>query len=177
VGFDKFLGHVVRPDEPLFEVHDLSHAWVQGFIPERDFPRVRIGQQVRMRFVTSPEEIILGTIARSGESISNDDRTLSVWIELQDMPAFQLQHNMLARIHIETGAKSDGLAIPLQAVVREGMRSYVFVESEAMVFERRFVVTGKSNDLQVAVIDGLSPGESIAIGGAGQLQSGYAALK
>ncbi|MEZ6080401.1 MAG: efflux RND transporter periplasmic adaptor subunit [Pirellulaceae bacterium] len=37
VRFDKFLGHVVRPDEPLFEVHDLSHAWVQGFISERDF--------------------------------------------------------------------------------------------------------------------------------------------
>lgn len=177
VGFDKFLGHVVSPDEPLFDVHDLSHAWVQGFISERDFPRVRIGQQVRMRFVTSPDEIILGTIARSGESISNDDRTLSVWIELQDMPAFQLQHNMLARINIETGTNSDGLAIPLQAVVREGMRSYVFVESEGSVFERRFVVTGKSNDLQVAIIDGLSPGESIAVGGAGQLQSGYAALK
>jgi RND family efflux transporter MFP subunit len=177
VGFDKFLGHVVRPDEPLFEVHDLSHAWVQGFISERDFPRVRIGQQVRMRFVTSPDEIILGTIARSGESISDDDRTLSIWIELQDMPAFQLQHNMLARISIETGATASELSVPPQAIVHEGMRSYIFVQGEDQTFERRFVVTGPSNDLQVGIVDGLKPGESVAVGGAMHLQSGYAALK
>lgn len=177
VGFDKFLGQVVGPEEPLFEVHDLSHAWIHGFISERDFPHIRIGQQVRMRFVTSPGEVVTGTIARSGESISRDDRTLSVWIEMQDMPSFQLQHNMLARISIETGGGSDGLAIPLQAVVHEGMRSYVFVEGQNMVFERRFVVTGQSNDLQVNIIDGLQIGESVAVGGAMQLQSGYAALK
>ena len=105
VGFDKFLGHVVRPDEPLFEVHDLSHAWVQGFISERDFPHVHLGQQVRMRFVSAPDEIVIGTVARSGEAISDDDRTLSIWIELQAMPKFQLQHNMLARINIETGSQ------------------------------------------------------------------------
>ncbi|MDX1929052.1 MAG: efflux RND transporter periplasmic adaptor subunit, partial [Pirellulaceae bacterium] len=64
MGFDKFLGHVVQPDEPLFEIHDLGRAWVQGFISQRDFPRVRMGQQVRIRFVTSPDEVILGTIAR-----------------------------------------------------------------------------------------------------------------
>lgn len=177
VGFDKFLGHVVRPDEPLFEVHDLSHAWVQGFISERDFSRVRLGQKVRMRFVTAPDEIILGTVARSGEAISEDDRTLSIWIELQDMPKFQLQHNMLARINIETGASENSLVVPLQAVVREGMRSYVFVEGKDKTFERRFVETGRANDLRVGIEAGLQSGEVIAVGGATALQSGYAALK
>ncbi len=177
VGFDKFLGHVVQPAEPLFEVHDLNHGWVQGFISEQDFPRIRLGQQVRMRFVTSPDEIVMGKIARSGESISSDDRTLSVWIDLQDMPTFSLQHNMLARISIETGATVSGLSVPLQAIVHEGMRSYIFVQGEDQTFERRFVVTGQSNDLRVLIVDGLQPGESIAIGGAMALQSGYAALK
>ncbi len=177
LGFDKFLGHVVRPDEPLFEVHDLGRAWVQGFISQRDFPRIRMGQQVRMRFVTSPDEVILGTIARSGQSISVVDRTLSVWIELHGKPSFTLQHNMLARIHIETGEVATGLSVPRKAIVREGMRSYLFVEGADKVFERRFVVTGCSNDLQIGIVDGLSPGESIAVGGAAALQSGYAALK
>ncbi len=177
VGFDKFLGHVVRPDEPIFEVHDPTHVWVQGFISERDFPRIRIGQQVRVRFVTAPEEVILGTIARSGEVISRDDRTLSVWIELREMPNFQLQHNMLARVSIETGEVIDGLAVPSDAVVSEGSRSYVFVEGNDNTFDRRLVKIGWSNDLRIAIVDGLKPGEVIAIGGATALQSGYAALK
>ena len=177
VGFDKFLGHVVRPDEPILEVHDLSHAWVQGFISERDFPAIRLGQSVRVRLVTSPDEILEGTIVRSGKSISEIDRTLSVWIELEDMPTFQVQHNMLARISIETGTSMSGLSVPRDAIVREGMRSFVFIEGQDMTFERRFVVTGSANDLQVGIDKGLVAGESIVIVGATALQSGYAALK
>jgi len=177
VGFDKFLGHVVRPDEPILEIHDLSHAWVQGFISERDFPSIRLGQSVRVRLVTSPDEVFKGTIVRSGKSISEIDRTLSVWIELEDMPTFQVQHNMLARISIETGASTSGLSVPKEAIVREGMRSYVFVEGPKKTFERRFVVTGATNDLLVGIDAGLIVGESIAVGGAMALQSGYAALK
>ncbi len=177
MGFDKFLGHVVRPDEPLFEIHDVSHAWVQGFISQRDFPRVRIGQQVRMRFVASPDEVVVGTIARSGQSMSVGDQTLTVWMELQGKPSFPLQHNMLARIHIETGKVENSLSVPLKAIVHEGMQSYVFVEGADNTFERRFVVTGRSNDLQTGIVNGLSSGESIAVSGAAALQSGYAALK
>ncbi len=177
VGFDKFLGHVVRPDEPLFEIHDLSRAWVQGYISERDFPQVQMGQQVRIRFVTSPNEVVLGTISRSGQSIAAGDRTLSVWIELRGQPSFPLQHNMLARIHIETGEIATALAVPLKAIVHEGMRSFVFVEGKDQTFERRLVVTGRANDLQVGIVNGLSTGESIAVSGATALQSGYAALK
>ena len=177
VGFDKFLGHVVRPDEPILEVHDLSHAWVQGFISERDFPAIRLGQSVRVRLVTSPDEVLKGTIVRSGKSISEIDRTLSVWIELEDMPTFQVQHNMLARISIETGTWMSGLSVPREAIVREGMRSFVFIEGQDMTFERRFVVTGSANDQQVGIDKGLVAGESIVIVGATALQSGYAALK
>ena len=177
VGFDKFLGHVVRSDEPILEIHDLSHAWVQGFVSERDFPTIRIGQSVRVRLVTSPGEVLTGTIVRSGKSFSDIDRTLSVWIELEDMPTFQVQHNMLARISIETGTSTRGLSVPKDAIVREGMRSYVFIEGQDKIFERRFVGTGAANDLQVGVDSGLLVGESIAVGGARALQSGYAALK
>jgi membrane fusion protein, heavy metal efflux system len=177
MSFDKFLGHVVRPDEPLFEVHDVSRPWVQGFLSQRDFPRVQTGQQVRIRFVSSPDEVVLGTIARSGQSLSLGDQTLSVWIELRAKPSFQLQHSMLARIHIETGHAENLLSVPLKAIVQEGLRSYVFVERADRVFERRFVLTGRSNDLQIGIVDGLSSGESIAVNGASALQSGYAALK
>lgn len=177
VGFDKFLGHVVEPDEPLFEVHDLSQAWVEGFISERDLASVQMGQQVRVRFVASPDEVIAGTVARSGQAVSEVDRTLSIWMELKQMPTFALQHNMLARITIETGSSELGLAVPHEAIIREGTRAYVFVEQADKTFERRFVTTGNSDDRSVFILSGLSSGEAIATRGAAALQSGYAALK
>lgn len=177
VAFDKFLGHVVNPDESLFEVHDLGHAWVKGLASERDLPRVKIGQLVRVRFVANPEEVVLGTVARSGQAISNADRTLSIWVDLQTMPSFQLQQGMMARINIATGVTSSGISVPRQAIVREGLRSYVFVEGMHQEFERRYVVAGASDDLRTGILHGLQLGESIAIHGARELQSGYAALR
>lgn len=177
VAFDKFLGHVVNPDEPLFEIHDLSHAWVKGFVSEQVFHRVVIGQKVRIRFVSAPGEIVPGTVARSSQAITTNDRTLSIWADLESMPSFQLQQGMMARIHIETEQRIEGLGVPNQAIVREGLRSYVFVEQENQTFERRYVITGSSDDLSTLILDGLSPGESIAIQGSRELQSGYAALR
>ena len=177
VDFDKVLGHVIRPDEPLFEIHDLSHVWVQGFISERDLPRVRVGQSVRVRFVAAPDEVITGTLVRSGRSVGLDDRTLAVWIELKQMPRISVQHNMLARVTIETGEISPQLAVARDAVVREGSRSYVFVRKEDSTFERRFVQLGRFDDTAIEIRHGIALGDEIAVSGAAALQTGYAALR
>ena len=177
VDFDKVLGHVIRPDEPLFEIHDLSQVWVQGFISERDLPHVHVGQSVRVRFVADPDEIVSGTLMRSGRSVGLDDRTLAVWIELKQMPRVSLQHNMLARVTIETGKISPVLALQRDAVVRDGTRAYVFVRKEDETFERRFVLLGRSDDTAIEIRHGIVLGEQIAVSGAATLQTGYAALR
>jgi RND family efflux transporter MFP subunit len=177
VDFEKVLGHVIRPEEPLFEIHDLSQVWVQGFISERDLPRVHVGQTVRIRLVADSDEVVLGTLVRSGRSVGLDDRTLAVWIELKQMPRVPVQHNMLARVTIETGKVSPTLAVPLNAVVREGTRSYVFVRKDDETFERRFVQVGRSDDRAIEIRQGIVLGEQIAVSGAAALQTGYAALR
>lgn len=177
VGFDKFLGHIVRPDEPLFEIHDVSHAWVQAFLAERDVSRVKIGQKVRLRFVVAAGEVIEGTVVRSGQSLGNADRTASVWIEMQGMPSFEVRQNMLAHVTVEEGSAVTALALPRNAVIREATRAYVFVRKDDKTFERRLIEPAASNDLVVAVKAGLTAGESVVTHGAEALQSGYAALK
>ncbi len=177
VDFDKVLGHVVQPDESVFEIHDLSHVWVQGFVSERDLSRVKVGQTVRVRFVADAAEVVTGTLVRSGSSVGRDDRTLSVWIELGQMPRVPLQHNMLARLTIESGIIPPQLALPHEAIVREGTRSYVFVKEANGTFERRIVVLGRSDDVAVEILDGLVPNEMVAVSGAIALQTGYAALR
>ena len=177
VEFDKVLGHVIRADESLFEIHDLSQVWVQGFVSERDLPRIRVGQTVRVRFVADAEEVVAGTLVRSGRSVGREDRTLSVWIELTQMPRVPVQHNMLARVTIETGQTAPQLAVPREAVVREGTRAYVFVRKEDATFERRFVQLGRSDDVAIEVRQGLATGDPVAVSGAAALQTGYAALR
>ena len=175
--FDKVLGHIVQPDESVFEIHDLSQVWVQGFVSERDLARVKVGQTVRVRFVADDTEVVTGTLVRSGRSVGQDDRTLSVWIELKQMPRVPVQHNMLARLTIETGTIPPQLAVPREAIVREGTRSYVFVHQVDDTFARQLVVPGRSDDFAVEILEGLVSNDMVAVRGAMALQTGYAALR
>ncbi len=100
-----------------------------------------------------------------------------MWIELTDMPRISVQHNMLARVTIETGKTSPKLAVPRDAVVREGTRAYVFVRQPNGSFDRRFVQLGRTDDVAIEIRQGLVLGEPVAVSGAAALQTGYAALR
>lgn len=180
VRFDKVLGQVVRADETLFEVHDLKHVWVQGFLTEQDFAQVRRDQddpRARVRFVAAPERIVPGLVKRSGNVLGTQDRTLSVWVELNAPTDLTLQHNMLARVSLATGAGEPVLAVPRTAVVRQGTRAYVFVRKPDGVYERRVVSTGREDDLHVQIVHGLAPDESVVVQGTADLLTAYASLR
>ena len=83
----------------------------------------------------------------------------------------------LARVTIETDITAPTLAVPREAVIREGARAYVFVQQENSTFERRFVQLGRSDDTAIEIRQGLVAGDLIAVRGATALQTGYAALR
>ncbi len=177
VGFSQVLGSVVTPEEPILEMHDLIRGWVQGFVSERDHSLIQLGQATRCRFVTAPQEVVAGKVVRSGQMLTTDERTLSVWIELDELPSFPIQHNLLARLTIETGVAERRLSVSRGAVIQEGLRAFVFVAKPDQSFERRLVVTGLADDRRIEIREGLSEGELVAVGGAAALQSGYAAVQ
>lgn len=177
VRFDKLLGHVVRVDEPLFDLHDLSRSYVQAFVSERDVGRMEIGQSARLRFVARPGEVLLGTIARSGQILGDTSRTLSVWIETTNPGDAPLPHNALTRISLSGEQSSVPMAVPRTALLQEGSRSYVFVQLPEGLFLRRLVKLGRRDDLFVEILAGLKTGETVAVRGVSQLQTGYAAIR
>lgn len=180
VHFDKVLGQIVKAEEPLFEVQDLSRVWIQGFLSERDLARLRLDSQesmdVRVRLVADPSFLGKGKVQRSGQVFGADDRTLSVWVELDEEPP-GLQHNMLARITLPVRKPAATLALPLGAVVRDGLRTYVFVEKPDGTFERRSVDAGRADDRYVEITKGLRAGEPVAVRGTAELQTAYASLR
>lgn len=180
VQFDKVLGQVVRADEPLYEIHDLHHVWVKGYLSERDFTQLRLdgaAPQARVRFISAPDVVVTGTVKRSGNVLGAVDRTLSVWIELDAPSDLVLQHNMLARVSMVTAAGEPALAVPRSAVVQQGTRAYVFVRKPDGVFERRAVETGRADDRYIEIVSGLAKDEPIAVSGTASLQTAFASLR
>lgn len=177
VHFDRVLGQVIRADESLFDIHDLSQVWVQAFVGERDSSHVQVGQTARIRLVAYPDFEAEGTVARLGPVVGVDSRTQAAWIEFVKPPSVALQHNMLARVTLTTQRPQLTLAVPLNAVVRDGLRSFVFVQKSDGTFDRRRVQLGRADDRFVEITSGLTHDEMIATSGVQQIQMAYSALR
>lgn len=177
VGFDKVLGQGVLAEEPVFEVHDLSRPWVKGFLSEREAPRVQIGAPARIRFLSRPDLVAEGTIARSARLLGPENRALAVWVEFKTTRPEQWPRNLLTSISATIGQPGATLAVPLSAIAREQARSYVFVQQEGGLLERRHVELGRADDRYVEVRRGLAPGELVAVRGVAELQTTHAAVR
>jgi len=177
IDFDRLLGQVVQPEQSLFEVHDPGRARILGFVSERDSSRIHTGQTVRVRLTGRPGAILQGTVAGSSRSLGKDDRTMLIWVDLQSVPPEPLLQGMFASLTLDTGPAETTLAVPHAAIVRDGSRSFVFVRDPGGIFERRSVRTGRSDDVFVELLAGVSAGDVVAVTAAQTLQTAYAALR
>jgi RND family efflux transporter MFP subunit len=175
--FDRVLGQMVRADEALFEIHDVSQARVQVSIPVRESSRIEAGQAVRMRLVAYPELVIEGRVERLGPVVGPGSRSVPAWVDFDRPVPVRLQHNLLARVTVSTDRPSPVLAVPAAAVVRDGPQSFVFLQKPDGTFERRLVRTGRSDDRFIEVVSGVGADDPVAVGGVTQLQTAYAAIR
>jgi membrane fusion protein, heavy metal efflux system len=177
VNFDKALGQAISPREPLFEIHDLSHPLVQGFVSERDSGRVRPGLPVRIRLVADPRTVFTGKVVRSGRNIGLDTRSKIVWIELDASPRDAIFHKQLAAVSAVLASRPPQVAVPLSAVASEGTSSFVFVRRSDGIFDRRTVETGPADDRFITITRGLTMGETVVVAGTSELMTAYASLR
>jgi cobalt-zinc-cadmium efflux system membrane fusion protein len=106
VGFHVVPGQIVRPDEPLFEIHDLSTVWIKGFVYERDAERVALGQPANVHFTAYPDLEVNGKVVRISPLMDERMRVLPVWVEVAN-PDHLLKSGMLARMTIRDNSVDD----------------------------------------------------------------------
>jgi len=180
VRLDAVLGQVVQPHQVVAEIHDPRHVWVRGHLAEPEvgrLPAAEAAVAVRVRFTSLPEAMFVGRLVRRGVAVDLVDRTLPVWVEI-DVPAGTLlQHNMLARVTLPVAQTLPTLAVPATAIVRQGTRSYVFIQAADGSFRRQPVEVGRHDDHLVAVTQGLMPGEIVAVAGVADLQTAFASIR
>ncbi len=165
------VGDDVEPSRHLFEVTDLSEVLAIGRVFEGQIGRVSIGQKVRVRVPSYPEDVFEGVVERLGGKLDRTSRSLAVYVRVAN-PDARLRPHMRATLSLITGGADLALAIPKSALLGEAGQFYAFVQDEDRPerFERRALVLGVSNDRFVEVIDGLYPGERVVAEGNYSLQ-------
>jgi cobalt-zinc-cadmium efflux system membrane fusion protein len=72
---------------------------------------------------------------------------------------------MFASFSIYTSGAAEALAVPEEAVIREGDAARVWVLGDGNALALRLIHTGRISNGMVEVLDGLKPGEKVIVRG------------
>ena len=163
-------GAAVNPGDVMYSLGTLEDVWVTADMYEDDVARVQVGQQLEAITTAYPDEVFRGTIARISPNVDPNTHTVQIRCEIRN-PGFRLKPQMLARVKIVV-RPGQALVVPLNSLIFESDRYFVFVDAGGQLIERREVGIGAWNEQGSArVVSGLSPGERIVSGGALQVNA------
>ncbi len=149
-----------------YSIADLASKWLIADMPETDLPALRLGQPVSVQVLAYPGRLFHGRISYIAEAVDPNTHRVAVRSQIAD-PHDELRAQMFATFTVQVHAPAAALAVPDDAVVREGDGTMtVWVANGANSFTRRSVTLGAEQDGYEQIVGGLRPGERIATTGA-----------
>lgn len=163
------LGQVVQPADAIYTVADLSQVWLVAEVPEQQAHWARQGDEASADIPALHGDKIAGRLIYVADLVDPETRTVTVRMEVAN-PRRRLKPQMLATLLIRKQGERQ-LVLPDSAVVRDGDRDHVFVETAPARFELRPVRLGDSEGGARQILDGLRPGEKVVVEGAFHLNN------
>ncbi|OAF20088.1 efflux transporter periplasmic adaptor subunit [Bradyrhizobium neotropicale] len=157
-----------------YTLANLSTMWMVANVIETDAPAYRLGQPVAVTVPAYPNDVFRGYVTTLGLNIDPNTHRQLVRSVIDD-PDHKLRAGMLATFSIEIEGPRTSVAIPSDAIVREGDGSMtVWVTTDRRRFKRRAVKVGLGQNGWRQILDGLNPGELVASTGAIFLSNKFA---
>jgi multidrug efflux pump subunit AcrA (membrane-fusion protein) len=163
-------GTMVKDTTPIFTLMDLSEMKMMVNVIEREFIYLKKGQPVKVTVNAFPDLDFSGRIEIVNPSLDLHSRTAQIQISIPN-PDFVLKPGMFGKAEIILRQEPQALLIPIQSLLTEGDRDFVFILKENKAF-RRAVRKGIVQDTLVEITNGLSPGEQIITAGQASLKDG-----
>ena len=154
-------GGYVQPGQTVYAIADLSTVWVYANVYEYEAPWLRVGQPATITLAYQPGVTYRGTVAYVYPTLDKKTRTIEVRVEVPNTPELDLKPDMWTNVLLHSDVTRDGLAAPIQAVIRTGRRDVVFVALDGGRFEPREVRLGAQAGDEFEVLEGLEAGDRI----------------
>ena len=160
------VGLNVDQATPLFTVVDLSTVWIIGDVYEKDFSRVRIGNDATVTTAAYPGFSLRGRISYIDPHVNPETRTAKVRVEVPN-PRGELRLGMYADVVVGGSPGVSVPVVPRSAVQNVGDRTVIYLAKpkELGKFTEREVRLGEASGEQVEVTAGLQPGDVVATEG------------
>lgn len=145
---------------PCFTVADMSAMWVMANVFESDLPSVHVGDAATI-MTNASREPVAGRVDNVAAFVDPSTKATSVRIVVPNRDRL-LKKDMYVNVGIRSRDRTNGLLVPVSAVLRdEDNRPFVFIQNAAGRYERRSVELGSRIDERYEISDGLHPGDRV----------------
>ncbi len=166
-------GEKVSADNKLLDIVDLRKMELEAAVPTSDISSVALQQRVVLR-IEGLQQPFEGKVVRINPATQAGSRSVLVYVQIEN-PQGLLRSGMFAEAQLVLASKSAVLALPQNAVRRDGNGTYVYViDGEHLA--RKPVVTGMNgrsgNEFMTEIQSGLEFGAKVVATDMGSLQPG-----
>ena len=146
-------------DNVVATLPNLSAMNSKTFVNEIDISKVATGQKAEIEVDAFPDKHFTGSVfevANMGEQLPNSNaKVFEVIIHIDEFDSI-LRPSMTTKNRIITNVIEDVLYLPIECVHTGDSVSFVYFKGE-----RQQVITGKSNDNEIIIKEGLTEGDEV----------------
>lgn len=175
------VGQFVARGSALVPLQNLNPMYVDFNIPQRQLPALALGQAVNVKVDAFGSRVFLGKVTAINPEVDNTSRNVSVQA-LVENPDETLRAGMFAHVEVLLPATEPTVVLPATAISYASYGNSVFIIEkmkdakgvEYLGARQQFVKLGVTRGDQVAVLEGVKPGEQVATAGVFKLRNGIA---
>ena len=165
------VGDFVSARTILIELFDPKSLVLRFAVPEKKAALVQNDAAIKVSLDAYPGLPFTAAVTRVYPEI--DRKTHTRIIEGSIEGHATLLPGMFARLELTLSSVPEALAVPLEAVLYRGdTKTVVFVIKPEGVAEQRLVKTGIEDGAWVRILEGVKPGERVAVAGHSRLRKG-----
>lgn len=164
------IGEAVKEKTPLLYLVITDPLKLQGSVPERFAPEIKVEQPVDVQVEAFADRIFPGVVQRVSPAVDVQSRSLALEAKVPNLDRL-LKPGFFAKGMILTGVNPQAVFVPEEAVYSYVGITKAFVVQDSTAQERQ-VKTGVRADGLVEITDGLQPGEIVATSSLPQLYQG-----
>ena len=164
------LGETVTQGRDCFRVADFDPILARVYFPERELPRVRVGQGATVELDADRGRSYPARVTLVNPAVDPTNGTFKVTLEIRN-DGSGLRPGAFARVQLQTGTFRNAVLLPRRGILSEDGDQYVFVSKGDSVVRVAVQVGAVENDT-AQILDGLSAGDRVVTVGHGGLKPG-----
>lgn len=149
----------------ILQISDTTRMFVECAVDEADVASVKLGQDVRVTVEAYPGQQLEGKVTRINPSAETENNitAIRVRVEIKQDPKAPAKPGMNATCEFLTLYKPNVLLVPVQAVERDGDKTFVRIKGEDGKPKRIEVKLGQSGNDGYEVLSGLKEDQEVVI--------------